>query len=84
MPDHARPPRPGCAVITFFLAALFIVGLVASVRSIMFDHAWWNLPGAVLNLVLTYWLGIAACRCIRAPEGPAAGHARATPRGQTR
>ena len=82
-PD-ARRPRPGWAVITFVLAAFFTLGLVASVRSIVFDHAWWNLPGAVFRLALTYWVGIAAWRSIWAPEGPAAGHRRATPRGRTR
>ena len=77
-------PRPGWAVITSIIAASFVAGAVASVRSIVVDQEWWNLPGAVFGLALTYWVGIAAWRCIWAPEGPSAGHTQATPRGRTR
>ena len=69
----ARTPRPGWAVITVVLAVLFALGLVGSVRSIVVDHAWWNLPGATLGLALIWWVGIAAWRCIWAPDGPATG-----------
>jgi hypothetical protein len=67
------------AVVTLVIAFFFVVGLVESARLIVFDRAWWNLPGAVLGLTLTYWVGIAAWRCIWAPpephsSGPHTGH----------
>jgi hypothetical protein len=82
-PD-ARRPRPGWAVITFVIAAIFTLDLVTAVRLVAFDHEWWNLPVLAVGLSLIYWVGIAAWRCIWAPDDPVAGHIRATPRGRTR
>ena len=50
-----------------------------SLRLIVVERAWWNVPGMLLSLALIYWVGIAAWRCIWAPDeshrrGPQAGH----------
>lgn len=74
-----RRPRPGWAAVTLVIAAIFVVSLVQAGRLIVFEGAWWNIPGAILALALTYWVGVAAWRCIWAPSdvqvpGPQSGH----------
>jgi hypothetical protein len=72
-------PRPGWAAVTLVIAAFFAVGLVESLRLIVVERAWWNVPGMLLSLALIYWVGIAAQRCIWTPDdrsgsGPETGH----------
>ena len=74
-----RRLRPGWVAITLAIAVFGCVSLVQWTWSVMAGGAWWNVPFGLLSTGMTYWLGIAAWRCARAPseattDGPHLGY----------
>ena len=59
--------------VTLAIALVGCITLVQWTWSVFADGAWWNVPFGLLSTGLTYWLGIAAWRCARAPDDPTDG-----------
>jgi len=67
-----RRLRPGWVAVTLIIAVAGCVSFVQWTWSVLADGAWWNVPFGLLSTGLTYWLGVAAWRCARAPDDPTA------------
>lgn len=61
-----RALHPGWSAVTVVLVILGVAGTLGELWQFVSNGEWWNVPGVVAGVLLTYWLAVPAWRLARA------------------